>query len=254
MPGSRPPRPLSSSALIPRTATSEHCRWRKRVSGCGTKAGRTQDEVGTTPSPRPHRPPLGGPWAGRPQVRGGSPRFTSLHRRGCDEDLCDLALRHRRRCPDRDFRVRSRSRRDRPSAGRGRDHERAVAARIPRVEGAHSGTVLREPTPAARGGIVTRLTKRDSRATEAQLRAAGVGEPAIALYLGIGDAEDVAAPPTKPSRTFSRIRPSPAGQWKFELPWSCLVSDNHRHSRIASHGKAYKAAREKARELAREQW
>ena len=97
-----------------------------------------------------------------------------------------------------------------------------------------------------------RLTKRDSRATEAQLRAAGVGEPAIALYLG--DAEDVAAPPTKPSRTFGRIRPSPAGQWKIELPWSCLVSDNHRHSLIASHGKAYKAAREKARELARAQW
>jgi len=97
-----------------------------------------------------------------------------------------------------------------------------------------------------------RLTNRDSRATEAQLRGAGVGEPAIALYLG--DAEDVAAPPTESVTFLGGIRPSPAGQWKIELPWSCLVSDNHRHSRIASHGKAYKAARAKAHELAREQW
>lgn len=104
---------------------------------------------------------------------------------------------------------------------------------------------------------MTRLTNRDSRATEAQLRAAGVGEPAIALYRRASGSEFVTVP-DGPVRVRATLRACSTVDGRnsqtFELPWSCLVSDNHRHSRIASHGKAYKAAREKARDLARAQW
>lgn len=51
-----------------------------------------------------------------------------------------------------------------------------------------------------------------------------------------------------------RIAPAPIGPVTLVLPWSCLASDNQRHTKLAAHSTAYKLARTRAHAEASEQW
>lgn len=89
--------------------------------------------------------------------------------------------------------------------------------------------------------------------TDDELRAAGVGEPAIALRRRFAKGSVMTV---EEREMAAQIIRAPVGPVTVILPWSCLISDNRHRGPVSSRADsaAYKLARTRAHAAATEQW